>query len=83
MANFSKQWCDINDPEMPYDFDIEEVAGSLQAGYAVPEICEGFGFSFVGKGHEGKTILGFLNDQDEMDWVDYQEFIANEKKQYL
>jgi len=24
MAEFSKQWCDLNDTEMPWDFDILE-----------------------------------------------------------
>jgi hypothetical protein len=24
MADFSKQWCEINDPDMPWDFDIFE-----------------------------------------------------------
>ena len=24
MADYSKQWCEINDPEMSYDFDIFE-----------------------------------------------------------
>ena len=29
MSDFSKQWCDINDPDMPYDFDILEVFSNL------------------------------------------------------
>ena len=30
MADFSKQWCEINDPEMPYDFDILEEAAKCK-----------------------------------------------------
>jgi len=44
MADFSKQWCDINDPEMPYDFDIIEEYKKLSEGHWIPVICEGFGF---------------------------------------
>jgi len=44
MADFSKQWCDINDPEMPYDFDIIEEYNKLSEGEWIPVICEGFGF---------------------------------------
>ena len=29
MADFSKQWCEINDPDMPWDFDILEEAEKL------------------------------------------------------
>ena len=44
MADFSKHWCDINDPEMPYDFDIIEEYSKLSEGEWIPVICEGFGF---------------------------------------
>ncbi len=30
MADFSKQWCDANDPDMPSDFDILEVFSKLK-----------------------------------------------------
>jgi hypothetical protein len=32
MADFSKQWCDVNDLDMSYDFDILEVFGKLKDG---------------------------------------------------
>lgn len=75
MADFSKQWCDLNDPDMPYDFDIELIAENLQNGWAVPEICEGFGFTAIGRSEEGTIILGFPVGADELRWEDYQEFI--------
>jgi len=29
MADFSKQWCEINDSDMPWDFDIDELAKKI------------------------------------------------------
>jgi hypothetical protein len=49
MAEYSKQWCDINDPEMPYDFDIMDEYHKVKPGSYVPYICEGFGFIAIGK----------------------------------
>ena len=44
MAEFSKQWCEMNDPDMPWDFDIFEIANNLTQNFYIPYICEGFGF---------------------------------------
>ncbi len=49
MADFSKQWCEINDPEMPSDFDIWEEYDKLEPNTYVSVICEGFGFTAIGK----------------------------------
>ena len=49
VADFSKQWCDANDPDMPYDFDIMEEYHKVKPGSYVPYICEGFGFIAIGK----------------------------------
>jgi hypothetical protein len=49
MAEFSKQWCELNDPEMPSDFDIMEEFHKLKEDCYVPYICEGFGFIAIGK----------------------------------
>lgn len=48
MAEFSKQYCEIHDPEMPWDFDIEEIATEIPRGYYKHIICEGFGFVGIG-----------------------------------
>ncbi len=29
MAQYSKQWCDIWDPEMSYDFDINKITKDM------------------------------------------------------
>lgn len=49
MADFSKQYCELHDPEMPHDFDIMEEYHKLKPGNYIPYICEGFGFVAIGK----------------------------------
>lgn len=85
MSEFSKQWCDLNDPEMPYDFDIEEVAkNNLKNGECTLLICEGFGFQAIGKNDNGKTILAFKDHESSLiDWVDYEEFMRGEVNRVL
>ena len=48
MSEFSKQWCELNDPEMPSDFDIMDEFHKLKPDTYVPYICEGFGFIAIG-----------------------------------
>jgi len=81
MADFSKQWCDLNDPEMPYDFDIVEEHNKLQPGYSIPWICEGFGFVMIGKGHSDEILLAIPDDEDHnyINWIEYDEFIKEYK----
>ena len=57
MANFSKQWCDINDPQIPSNFDIEEIANTLEPNHYTPIICEGFGFIAIGKTGDNDIVL--------------------------
>lgn len=76
MAAFSKQWCEINDPEMPWDFNILEVAEELEPEYGLPYICEGFGFTFIAKDEKGNIILGFPDYiTSKMDYKTYKEVI--------
>ena len=74
MAEFSKQWCEINDPDMPWDFDIFEIANNLTQNFYIPYICEGFGFSAIGKFAEGIKVYirnWDANESDEQqgEWV--------------
>ena len=39
MAEFSKQYCELYDPEFPWDFDIEEFAEGIPKGHYKPIIC--------------------------------------------
>ena len=80
MADFSKQWCEINDPQSPGDFDINEIADKLEPGYVLGAICEGFGFIAIGKDLDGEVMLaiptGNHNETgSEVDWKSLEEVI--------
>jgi hypothetical protein len=57
MADFSKQWCELNDPEMSWDFDIVEEGNKLKPNSYTSVICEGFGFIAIGKGDHDEIIV--------------------------
>ena len=76
MAEFSKQYCEIHDPEMPWDFDILEEAAKCKPDYSIPYICEGFGFIAVGRDNEGEIVLAIPNyDDNTMTWKSYDEIV--------
>jgi hypothetical protein len=85
MAEFSKQWVEINDPEYGWDFDIEEISNQLKPNYYIPIICEGFGFIAIGKDNEDKIMLAmptgeFETDEDgqifdQITWQAYEDII--------
>ena len=81
MADFSKQWCEMNDPEMPHDFDIFEEHSRLQPGYSINFICEGFGSVMIAKGHNDEILLAIPDDEDfnTINWVDYYDFTKEYK----
>lgn len=81
MADFSKQWCELNDPEMPHDFDLVEEYNKLQTGYSVSMICEGFGILAVAKGHQNEMLVAVSddNDDDYIHWKEYSEFLEDYK----
>jgi len=67
MAEFSKQWAEINDPEFGWDFDIEEVSNQLDPNHYVPMICEGFGFIAIGRDENYKVLLAMPTGETETD----------------
>ena len=76
MADFSKQWCEINDPEMPHDFDILEEAAKCKPNYSISYICEGFGFIAIGRYEDGEVVLAMPNYEDNtMTWKPYNEIV--------
>jgi hypothetical protein len=86
MAEFSKQYCELYEPNMVGDFDIEEFAESIPRGHYKPIICEGFGFSAIGVRMNGEIELLFRDYLDEDDaevgsykQVDYKKFIKNHR----
>jgi hypothetical protein len=85
MAEFCKQWVEINDPEFGWDFDIEEISNQLEPNHYIPIICEGFGFIAIGKDNENKITLAiptgeFETDEDgqtfdQVTWHTYEDII--------
>lgn len=76
MAEFSKQWVLKQDPEATmWDFDILEEANNLEPEHYIPVICEGYGFIAIAKDEYGGIHLGFKDDQDNVNWVDYNEIV--------
>ena len=67
MAEFCKQWAEINDPEGGWDFDIEEVSNQLDPNHYVPMICEGFGFIAIGRDENYNVLLAIPTGEFETD----------------
>lgn len=74
MADFSKQWCELNDPEMSWDFDIVEEGNKLKPNSYTSVICEGFGFIAIGKGDHDEILLA-IPEEDVINWQPYSEVI--------
>lgn len=81
MAEFSKQYCELEDPDFPYDFDIFEVAKDIPPGHCVSMICEGLGFVAIGRDEDEKIILAMPVGYDKetgatkVEWKPLTEFI--------
>ena len=85
MAEFCKQWAEINDPEFGWDFDIEEISNQLQPNHYIPIICEGFGFITIGKDSDNQIMLAIPTGEIETDeegqiadkitWQAYEDII--------
>ena len=82
MAEFSKQWVELNDPEMGWDFDIEAIASEMPNSTMTDYyLCEGFGAVTIGKVENGEIHLaiatGNYNDEGhiEVEWKALEEVI--------
>jgi hypothetical protein len=80
MAEFSKQWVELNDPEMGWDFDIEAIASEMPNSTMTDYyLCEGFGAVAIGKDENGEIQLaiatGNYNDEGhiEVEWKALEE----------
>lgn len=82
MAEFSKQYCELHDPEMPHDFDILEIAEGLNNEEYTEVICEGFGFLAIGKDDKGNVLLAMPTDKPETKegtpcvWKNYEDVVV-------
>ena len=81
MAEFSKQYCELYEPDLRWDFDIEEIAETIPKGYYKPIICEGFGFSGIGVRLDGDTeiLVRDSTDEDNLVQIDYKRYISLHK----
>jgi hypothetical protein len=61
MAEFSKEYCENHDPEMSWDFSIQEIGEDLPAEHYTPQICEGYGFFGIYRKPSGEISLAFEN----------------------
>jgi hypothetical protein len=80
MAEFSKQWVEMNDSEMGWDFDIDQIVSELPTNHMIPYICEGFGFIAIGKNEQDQIFLAmptgnFSEEGSEVDWKPIEEVI--------
>jgi hypothetical protein len=76
MADFSKEYCERYDFEMPHDFSVIEIFNGLKPGYCQSCICEGYGFVAIGKDESGEIILAFRKEEDEIEWKPYHEVVV-------
>jgi hypothetical protein len=88
MADFSRQYCEAFDSELPWDFDINEEFAHLEPDTMVNLICEGFGFVAIGKSAGGEMLLAEVvedqpedidNDSQLIQWRTLDEFIETTK----
>ena len=77
MAEFSKQYCQLNDMGFDGDFDVYEEWAKLKPGFTVAYICEGFGFLAIGKRESGDEVLVFMDNYDEHGgkWINFDEMV--------
>jgi hypothetical protein len=76
MAEFSKQYCECEDRDFSWDFDILEIAKDLHNEHFVSYICEGYGFIAIGKNEAGEIILAFREKEDKIEWKPYHEVVV-------
>ncbi len=81
MADYSKQWVEMNDPNRGWDFDIEAIAADMEPGTINPYyICEGLGSVAIGKDENGVVHLAiatgvFGDEGHEVHWKTLEEVL--------
>ncbi len=84
MHNYSKQWSEVTDPGMPWQFDAIEEWNGLEIGGILPVACHGFGFIAIGKLEEDPmTPKVFFKDDFDPEagyWMDLFEVMDDERQ---
>ena len=80
MAEFSKQYIQLNDPEDScWDFDIDEETKKIAKGSYINIICEGFGFIAIGRTDEDEISFCYRDwNTGDFIWRYYDEVINEE-----
>ncbi len=78
MVEYSKQYCEIHQPDLAWGFDIDEVITEIPHGYSKPLICAGFGFVGIGIDLEGNAELYFPKFDGTVQKIRYSKFIADQ-----
>ena len=82
MAEFSKQYCQLNDMGFDGDFDVYEEWSKLKPGFSVAYICEGLGFNAIARPEHSDTVLVYIknwDDDSKSKWVDFDEMCLKAK----
>jgi hypothetical protein len=79
MAEFSKQYCEANNMGKG-DFDIMEEWIALAPGYVTMQICEGYGFTAIGKLEDDLTqpwlyMPDPFDDNEDGHWYTLEEIM--------
>lgn len=87
MADFSKEYVErqFEDPQFPWDFEIEKIGKDLYRDHVYPVICEGYGFVAIYKNKEGKIQLAFDNPKEDigLEMVDLEDLDERYKQKSL
>jgi hypothetical protein len=78
MADFSKEYCENYNFDMPHDFSIKEIFNELKPGYYQSCICEGYGFIAILKTENEKCEVAFPlsyeeEDEQRIKWVPFDQ----------
>ena len=76
MSEFSREYFQAKGIDGQGDFSILAEFRKLKEGHYIPEICEGFGSLGVAR-IDGRCKLILPVENDEIDFVDFQEFKNN------
>lgn len=76
MAEFSKQYCEKDDRDFAWDFDILDVAENIPVEHCLPYICEGYGFIAIGRNASSDIELAFRDENGEVYWKPYHEVVV-------
>ena len=80
MAEFSKQYIEKSNFDFKPDFDILELAESIENEHYIPIICEGFGFTAIGKDESGNILVAMptgdsQGEEIEVVWKKLEEIL--------